>query len=218
MLVQLLIIAAIGQVLAPYEKFVARCQEEQKKRIAAAEARLEAAEKQLEQEKKTRVSRADKGAVIAKKRAIATQENNMSKLNLKLGELKNSRQLPFPILPRDLAVGDMGMLAPRPQAVLKINQIIDESNMLVICRIGQPLNSVILPPERTVWVHGIDTSRIADGEKAAYIKPFVVTGTRRYETVTGASKTVYVLEPLDLALARNSLPQGYTFEADADND
>lgn len=45
-----------------------------------------------------------------------------------------------------------------------------------------------------VWIHGIDTAGMVDGQWAEIGRPLKVTGTKSYETLAG-QRTVFLLEP-----------------------
>lgn len=49
----------------------------------------------------------------------------------------------------------------------------------------------------TAWVEGIDTSGMVDDRKTTLRGLYEVTGTERYETVGGGSRTIFKIEPLD---------------------
>ncbi len=81
--------------------------------------------------------------------------------------------------------------------LLGVQQIIDANNVLVHdATHTRPLYP--LQPS-TIWIRGVDTSTFADGEDVYFRGTFVVTGTTRYTTVSGGSRTVYVAEVIDLA-------------------
>ena len=52
---------------------------------------------------------------------------------------------------------------------------------------------------KTVFIVGIPTDNIADGDMLTCSNSFNVTGTKSYETRLGGTKTLYVLEPITVA-------------------
>ncbi len=48
------------------------------------------------------------------------------------------------------------------------------------------------------WLSGVDVSKSADGQTMKLDGLFVVSGTRQYETIKGAARTVHIIEPVSL--------------------
>lgn len=104
-------------------------------------------------------------------------------------------------------VGAIGRL---PDPEVRVQQIIDGQNMLVTSSAWDPL--VILRRMGDMqpylnsggvrleyfWVKGFPTKGIIDGRRRNVHDVFEVTGTKTYETVASGSKTVFVIEPVDL--------------------
>jgi hypothetical protein len=67
-------------------------------------------------------------------------------------------------------------------------QVIDHTNMIVTTD-GKSL----------YWVKGVDTTKFVDGEEIEFYRAMRVSGTTRYNTVGGASETVFVIEPFGAA-------------------
>lgn len=93
-----------------------------------------------------------------------------------------------------LAVGDAGYLAApggsRAPLVMEIFQIVDKDNMLIRHKLSGDLFWLKMP-----------TDGLVDGKSFTPRLPYKVTGTRRYATANGASKTVFVL-------AKVKMPEG----------
>ena len=53
-----------------------------------------------------------------------------------------------------------------------------------------------------VWFSGVDTSGMVDGGWVKFDSIFCIVGTRKYRTVIGGSKTVFVLEPISSILGK----------------
>jgi len=75
----------------------------------------------------------------------------------------------------------------------KIQQIIDEQNMLV--RLPKEVSWV---GDITVWITGVSTVGFADGTDFVNNEPFAITGTKKYTTALG-DNTVFVLEPVEIS-------------------
>ena len=84
----------------------------------------------------------------------------------------------------ELTVGSAGWL----DLPVKINQIIDQMQMLVFLHEGYG---------RRVWVYGVSTEEYADDIQVKLDGVFVVSGTYRYTTVLGGPKTVFVIMPME---------------------
>ena len=51
---------------------------------------------------------------------------------------------------------------------------------------------------KALWLSGIDTNGLADGEPLGLTTTFIVSGTKTYNTAIGGSNTTFVLKPIDL--------------------
>jgi hypothetical protein len=145
---------------------------------------------------------------LAEEAAIREAEEDAEKLREAVkGErerLTKERAESAKYLPRDRYwnVGDKGFVGSRVgREAYTILQVVDEENLLVQRRYwgrGPSLReSGIADRSETIWVK-TDTEGMVDGRqwnydpKAAY----KVTGTKKYETAGGGTKTVLVLEKL----------------------
>lgn len=80
-------------------------------------------------------------------------------------------------------------------------QIVDEENMLLAYRnVGDRSGP-------TVWIRGVSTTGYADGKGIKLNQIFHVTGTKKYNTAVGATKTVYLFEPFDVTSAAPFAPK-----------
>jgi len=126
--------------------------------------------------------------------------------------LSDSSAFVWPPLTHPLSVGQIGR---PPGRIGHIQQIIGEKEMLVrLLFSGKPGKLVPfslggIGPARLVrvgqepdhWVlvrcRGIDTRGRVDGTGIEFTSPMKVTGTDRFATVGGGSRTVFVIEPAD---------------------
>lgn len=106
-------------------------------------------------------------------------EENIERLQ---GELKRLRDGAFkwPRMPDDLRVGAMGQVTYNFIA----QQVIGPD--VLLCTLG----------DEFVFVEGINTTGMTNGNRFSIDDLMTVKGTRTYRTVLGASKTVFVLEVL----------------------
>lgn len=84
-------------------------------------------------------------------------------------------------------VGQIGRLGTRRA---KVVQVVDDRSMLIMPYLGGQ--------QLLILVRGASTAAVADGLMYAFPDVFEVTGTHRYETVGGGSRTVLVIEPFDI--------------------
>jgi hypothetical protein len=77
-------------------------------------------------------------------------------------------------------IGSTGMIA----GTLQVFQIIDGNDVIISA--GEDL---------LFWVKGLDTSKLVDGQAVEMHRALRVSGTKRYDTAGGSSKTVFLLEP-----------------------
>lgn len=79
------------------------------------------------------------------------------------------------------------------------NMTVGQTGILARCEIAQIAGPqemhVIITGLKRVILRGYPTAGLADGQRLALSQSWKVTGTESYETVTGASATVFVLEP-----------------------
>ncbi|HXY33675.1 MAG TPA: hypothetical protein VEI07_05565 [Planctomycetaceae bacterium] len=75
---------------------------------------------------------------------------------------------------------------------LKVLQVVGPSDMLVTTDVRESDS----PWNQTIWLHGFPTKDVADGQRLFLQEPIVSDGTKRYDTVTGAARTVFVWRPL----------------------
>lgn len=78
-------------------------------------------------------------------------------------------------------VGSVGILP-----TLHITQIVDDGDL-----IGEA-------GDQGFWLKGIDTKSLVDDKDYTFGQTVQVTGTKRYTTAMGSSRTVYLVEPIDL--------------------
>ena len=79
-----------------------------------------------------------------------------------------------------------------------IVQIVDDKNMIARCE-WTDYNKTGFPKESsTIWVRGFSTKNFADEQRLHIASPFQITGTTKYDSVSGASRTLFVAEPLDV--------------------
>jgi hypothetical protein len=103
-----------------------------------------------------------------------------------------------------IALGKVGRLPTN--GLVKVTQVINDhefrGQLGSQVQTGPPNSLGFSPPTRfvwqpnPVWFQGIETKGMADGTGVTLSQPFIVAGTRRFQTVAGG-RTEYLLEPLD---------------------
>jgi hypothetical protein len=130
--------------------------------------------------------------------AIKAQNDAIETLRLEKAEFEKPGFVYVPGMPnRDLKLGDMGMF---PIGVVSV-QIIDDENMLIEHRwdtVGTKQFSRGTRHTQTLWAKGFSTKGLVDDAAMLRDVCVEVTGTTKYDTPDGATRTVLVIEPLDL--------------------
>lgn len=177
---------------------------------AESEATIEAMEKgsirprQKEASAMGRTARGLKFAFRTKEdrdRAIETFKKNTS------DEALAAEAAPPLLISNIMDIGDFGYIPSH--AVLfdgalnfwrcKVQQVIDERNMLVkVTRHDATYTTAREAGSYLIWVVG-KYSGVIDGQNVTLKSVFRVTGTKQYTTAIGGSKTVFMLEPFDIA-------------------
>ncbi len=91
-------------------------------------------------------------------------------------------ELPFPLKPG--AVGVMPLI--------DVTQVIDDKSLLGDLRYLYKANGMV-----PALLTGIPTEGVVDGRKVEFKTPMYVAGTRQFETVSGGTRTVFLLKPFD---------------------
>jgi len=123
----------------------------------------------------------------AKSSCVTAQKERVAVLEKKLAGLTGG-MFPLPIFSLgSMAVGDAGLIGVYN---VRIRQIIDENQMLVQWSSDPP------------FLVKVPTKGLVDDRTFPLYGFFVVSGTRKYETVVGGTNTVFVLEQVDLEWLR----------------
>lgn len=139
---------------------------------------------------------------------IKQEKEKIADLNSKVSDLKASSVEP-PII-KELTGGCVGRL-PHSEGV-QVKQIIDNNQMLasVLMKLVPQYRRVTrsrfltrapisgYDERRTlIWFKGIKTAGLVDDKAVEMDGLFIISGTKKYTTVAGSTKTVFVLEPVD---------------------
>lgn len=139
--------------------------------------------------------RSDKGEY--KFRTLADRSKEVSQLESerntkqqRLAEL-NAGKLPADELLVPLTLGKIGYAGGK---ICHVVQVIDDSTILADIH-----NSLASRPrdKASVLIRGITTVGVTDGSGLKLEQIFIVSGTERYDTAFGGTRTVFVLEPID---------------------
>ncbi len=98
------------------------------------------------------------------------------------------------ISPETMAVGQYGCFCDLNG--LKVVQIINESEMIVQpYKVVSLANGVVIDENvgQSFWFRGISTKNLTDGQKVGYRSFVVVEGVKKYRTVLGGSRTVFLV-------------------------
>jgi hypothetical protein len=129
---------------------------------------------------------------------IRRTEANVANRRERIASLRAVDGMAYPDLPLPPNVGDLGLV--RTQRAIA-RQVIGDTEALI--EIDWPIPGATDLSGRPAWsqvtllVRGVSTKGIADGRELALPQVFEVTGTHRYTTVGGGTKTVLVIQPVD---------------------
>lgn len=121
-----------------------------------------------------------------KDRAIAVKQEKLAGHESELKAIRAAKHVAPRVTLDKMNVGDIGIVTDngRRELLVKIQQVVDADNVIV--SYGQ----------EWLWLK-IPTAGFVDGRTLTLDKTMEVTGTRRYSTVVGGSKTVFVLVPFE---------------------
>lgn len=130
----------------------------------------------------------------SKKRYIASAESKLAELSEKFStEAIKAKPLYLPMPDKSMEVGLLGTIRGQTITV----QIVDDTNMIVDWWRSVPdaLKGMRVE-KRWLWIEGYPTAGIVDGKEITIDVPMECTGTKRYDTVDGGTKTLFVLSPI----------------------
>lgn len=164
----------------------------------ADDARFEKLLKSMEEAKAERIQELeDRIAKMARSKAGAVP---IRKVRAELGKLKNADGFAIQELTPPLRAGAVGALFEGGL----VEQVVNEKEALIDLAFtiqGWTVRNNALVPNPTqsrvlAWVK-TDTSAMTDDAGTALPGVWVITGSKKYDTVAGGTKTVFVLEPVD---------------------
>ena len=134
--------------------------------------------------------------IASLRRRIRTEKNSTARRGV-MDDLRRALASNggLPTLTR-LAVGRFGRLY---DSRVRIRQIVNAEEMLadILTRILPPGDNTWRTTKHLVWIKGLDISARVDKSVLTATGPFIVTGTKQYETVGGSTSTIFLLEPVD---------------------
>lgn len=174
---------------------------QRQKRIEVVQKRIQRVSQELR-----RIRHERQGNPIALRTAVKQPKKELAELSAELKRHRNPKE-PFVLdgFEETLAVGQTA-----PVRSAKITQIQDNDNMLaelpvwyeykVVGRGQGPTTLHRMRSQKTllIWIGGIDTTGLTDGEYAQINRTLRVVGTKNYGTVLGAPRTVFLLEPMNI--------------------
>lgn len=138
-----------------------------------------------EQQRQDAIYRTENAIKRAKKKGRRRARREIGGLEARLKRLE-ANDPPFLPTMRRLKIGEVGLLKDQRFYVI---QITNKREM-----IGRTHDSV-----ETFWCRGTRTEDLVDGEMTHLDDVFHVSGTKRYNSTDGATKTVRVIEPFDIS-------------------
>lgn len=118
-------------------------------------------------------------------------------LGAELQQLKEGTAVTLPILDvTRLKTGQIGIVTYNDGTFLKVSQVLGPTTLLGELTQQHPLTF----RQRTefIWVEGVSTQDVRDGHAVELPGAFRARGTKTYDTVLGGTKTVHVIEALDV--------------------
>ncbi|MHC4156559.1 MAG: hypothetical protein ACYST6_16795 [Planctomycetota bacterium] len=127
---------------------------------------------------------------------------------LQRGRKRRGQEPKMSELRGELAIGQVGFLVNA--AVIQVHDagnalvefeirpsVIDYTPKKVGKSVYYNLPIEAIPAERTtVWIEGLDTKGLVDGQQLGTVGPFQVVSTKSYQTVGGGQKTIFLLNPI----------------------
>jgi hypothetical protein len=125
----------------------------------------------------------------------------VAQAELKRLQVEAAPLAPLPLLP---AKDDIGIFASPETTDARHGRSVDVLEIVAaddaILRVWYPIANSSPADEPTyidLWVHGIDTSRLAVGQSAKLPQVFHVTGSKLFDTTCG-KRSMVLLEPIDI--------------------
>jgi hypothetical protein len=149
-------------------------------------------------------------AAAIKAKADELKSFTGEKLAAAEGELNRLQEEAAPLAPLPIppAKDDIGIIAPPATTDARHGRSVDVLEIVAaddaILRVWYPLANSLPADDPTyldLWVHGIDTSRLAVGPSAKLPQVFHVTGSKLFDTTCG-KRSMVLLEPIDIELFR----------------
>jgi hypothetical protein len=116
---------------------------------------------------------------------LQSLERTIAKYKETLRELKANSPIYLADMPAEAPrIGMIGLLG-----ALRIQQVVGPTEAIV---------ERASTPSYSFWITGVRTDGIADDSEVTPVDVFQVTSTKTYATAIGSTKTIYVLEPVDI--------------------
>ena len=156
--------------------------------VALRDARVEKMRRDLEPlQQVARESRKKKGSYRSKS-GVTVYFDGLRHMEEDLANLESGKAVVEPEI-SDEGLSKVGSIMKINTLGLKVVQVNGPADMLA--RFDRGPHSA-----QMWWLHGFPTKDLADGQMMAFDELIVIDGTKRYETVSGTSNTVFVWRPL----------------------
>ncbi len=203
-------LSASGRSPEQLSAYIKRCRATLPKAIEQLQDHVKKRRRDLAQAKRGRINRGQQGTKIDSSSGrisfpdkqtrldhIAKIESQLQVSEETIVDMQQGHKVPFLCISNkeDPAVGQLGRL---PHQHVEITQVTGPMDMLVQVTWHSrfPRN----PDLRfAFWVHGVPTSGFADDSRQWLNQVFFIARTKTYESVTGGSETVLVIEPVDMS-------------------
>lgn len=192
----------------------------------AVSPETEAVVRDLEIARDKRVAELEKAVKDLRTARMNAREKarRLNELQAQLRKAKSPGAMEFGQLKYPVDVGSFGELkdavdvrSGMPDVFVVVRQVINEREAIVELSWGDDVNEVVqigggaatadnsyvrtrpkIIAEATCWLLNVPTTKMVDDQMVKLPQTFYVSGTKQYTTTDGATKTVPVLQPVDL--------------------
>lgn len=143
------------------------------------------------------------------KASAKTLADHLKNLKSELVELRKpdthrpARMDPLKIMLNDIGEFDTEAIKEKGSSnvgVFRASQVIDANAMIVVFETfrGATTSNPGEIKSDPIWIQGVSTKGVVDGKVIDMPGVFEIAGTKRYATVDGSSRTVFIAKPVDV--------------------
>jgi hypothetical protein len=137
----------------------------------------------------------------AREASLRNLKEGLKGIEDELGRLRSMNTVYYGRMP--YGKPEVGMVGIPTQGAFRVTQLIDDQAALgefvAHLSMGPAGREVLNPIDVDIMLRGFEFRDAVDGDRFALIVPMHFSGTYKYETVTGATRTVLRLEPFEVA-------------------